>query len=179
MEVNVDAYSGMKPGPFTTRTVKELFIEDAVPTQVDSTKFGVEVDSATGKLWQEGCVGPKEVKGFLNLGNVESEFPSWGPANRNWLARAAQGSGVAGGPERTRTTYFYETGVWNPFGRTWGAPFAPTEMCEIPAPSPSDWPWPFPSESPIPGVSPLPGETLPPGPGGGGGGGGGRPTPAP
>lgn len=185
VEVAVDANSGMKPGPFTTTTVKEWFIEDALPTEVDNTKVGIEVDAATGMLWQEGCVGPKEVKGFLDLGAVESEFASWGPFNTGWLARAATGSGVAGGPERTRTTYFYETGVWTPFGRTWGAPFAPTEMCEIPAPSPE----PFPSESPGPGESLLPGETPTPtpdpgGPGGGGGGpggggGGGKPSPNP
>ncbi|MFH0750419.1 MAG: hypothetical protein V2B17_01125, partial [Chloroflexota bacterium] len=181
VEASVDAYSGMRPGPFTTKTVKEWFIEDAVPTEVDNTKIGIELDAATGMLWQEGCVGPKEVQGFLNLRAVESEFASWGPFNRGWLARAEKGSGVAGGPERTRTSYFYETGVWTPFGRTWGAPFAPTEMCEIPAPSPE----PFPSESPIPGESLLPGETPTPDPGdpgdpgGPGGGGGGKPSPKP
>lgn len=167
VQVSVDAFSGMRPGPFTTSTVKEWFIEDAVPTEVDNTKVGVEVDTATGKLWQEGCVGPKEVTGFLNLGGVESEFASWGEYNRGWLARAERGSGVAGGPERTRTTYFYETGVWNPFGRTWGAPFAPTEMCEIPAPTET----PFPSWSPGPGESLPPGETPTPSPDGGGTGG--------
>jgi membrane peptidoglycan carboxypeptidase len=175
VQVSVDANSGMLPGPFTTQTVKEWFIEDAVPTEIDNTKVGVEVDAATGNLWQEGCVGPKEVRGFLNLGAVESEFPSWGTFNNDWLARAAQGSGVAGGPEKTRTTYFYETGVWNPYGETWGAPFAPTELCEIAAPTPSEWPWPFPSDSPGPDVSLPPGETPTPGPGGPGGGGGGGP----
>jgi hypothetical protein len=185
VEASVDVNSGMKPGPFTTKTVKEWFIEDAVPTEVDNTKVGIQVDAATGNLWQEGCVGPPEVKGFLNLGAVESEFASWGPFNRGWLARAATGSGVAGGPERTRTTYFYETGVWNPFGRTWGAPFAPTELCEIPAPTPD----PFPFGTPGPGESLLPGETPAPTPdpdsdspggaGGGGAGGGGKPSPKP
>jgi len=182
VQVSVDAFSGMKPGPFTRRTVKEWFIEDAVPTEVDRTKVGIEIDAATGNLWQEGCLGPREVTGFLNLGGVESEFASWGEYNRGWLARAAKGSGVAGGPERTRTTYFYESGVWNPYGSTWGAPFAPTELCEIPLPSPE----PFPSEFPFPGQSLLPGETPTPAPdqsgggrGGGGGGGGGKPSPNP
>jgi hypothetical protein len=157
--------------------VKEWFIEGTVPTEVDNTKVGIEIDTATGNLWQEGCVGPKEVTGFLNLGGAESEFSSWGKYNRDWLARAERGSGVAGGPERTRTSYFYETGVWNPFGKTWGAPFAPTELCEIPLPTPE----PFPTESFWPWDSPPPGETPTPDPGngGGGGGGGGKPTPQP
>ncbi len=166
VQATVDAFSGLKPGPFTTRTVKDWFIEDAVPTEVDNTKVGIEIDAATGKLWQEGCVGPKEVTGFLNLGGVESEFASWGEFNRGWLARAAHGSGVAGGPERTRTTYFYESGVWNPFGSTWGAPFAPTELCEIPAPTFEPFPPGFPFDTPPPGESPPPGdgggETPPP-----------------
>ena len=172
VQVTVDAFSGMKPGPYTTKTVKEWFIEDAVPTEVDTTKIGVAVDTATGKLWQEGCAGPQELMGVLNLGGIETEFPSWGEFNSGWLARAAKGPGVAGGPEKTKTTYFYETGVWNPFGQTWGAPFPPTETCEIPTPTF----WPFPSEFPGPGESLPPGETPTPDPGvsGGGGGGGGE-----
>jgi membrane peptidoglycan carboxypeptidase len=170
VQASVDAFSGMRPGPFTTTTVKEWFIEGTVPTEVDNTKVGIEIDTATGNLWQEGCVGPKEVTGFLNLGGAESEFSSWGKYNRGWLARAEKGSGYAGGPEKTRTTYFYETGVWNPFGKTWGAPFAPTELCEIPLPTPE----PFPSESPWPWDSLPPGETPTPDPEDGGGAGGGQ-----
>jgi hypothetical protein len=37
---------------------------------------------------------------------------------------------VRGGPEGTRTSYFYNNS-FAPFGRTWGAPFAPTELCPI------------------------------------------------
>jgi membrane peptidoglycan carboxypeptidase len=160
VQASVDAFSGMKPGPFTTATVKEWFIEDAVPTEVDNTKVGIEVDAATGNLWQEGCVGPKEVTGVLSLEGVESAFTSWGKYNRGWIARAQRGSGVAGGPERTRTTYFYETGVWNPYGSSWGAPFAPTDLCEIPALTPE----PFPFWTPGPGDSLPPGETPTPDP---------------
>jgi peptidoglycan glycosyltransferase len=170
VQATVDAFSGMKPGPFTKKTVKEWFIEDTVPREVDSTKVGIEVDKATGDLWKEGCAGPMVVRGFLDLSRVESEFPAWAKYNRGWITRAARGSGVSGGPERTRTTYFYETGVWNPFGRTWGAPFPPKDTCEIPEPSPT----PPPSESPLPSDVPPSLEPTPtPKPGGGGGGGGG------
>ena len=57
VQASVDAFSGMRPGPFTTRSVKEWFIEGTVPTQVDNTKIGIEIDTATGNLWQEGCTG--------------------------------------------------------------------------------------------------------------------------
>ena len=164
VQATIDANSGMKPGPFTAKTVKEWFIEDTVPREVDNTKVGLEIDTATGNLWQEGCTGPMEVQGFLDLSRVEAEFPAWGPFNNGWIARAMRGSGVSGGPEKTRTTFFYETGVWNPFGQTWGAPFAPTETCEIPEPTPT----PFPSDLFSP--SPSPEDTsAPPGNGGGNG----------
>ncbi len=147
VQVAVDAYSGMLPGPFTTRKVNEWFIQDSVPRQVDNTKVGIEVDKATGDLWQDGCTGPKVVQGYLNLSNVESEFPGWAKYNQSWISRAARGG--------RGTTYFYENGAWNPYGRTWGAPFAPTKTCTIPQPTPS----PVPSGSPGPSDSPLP---LPP-----------------
>jgi hypothetical protein len=98
---------------------------------------------------------------------VETDFSAWGRFNRGWAARAARGSGVAGGPERTRTTYFYETGVWNPFGSTWGAPFPPAKTCTIPEPSPT----PLPSGSPGPSGPPPSGD---PGPGPGNGNGNGN-----
>jgi membrane peptidoglycan carboxypeptidase len=173
VQATVDAFSGMKPGPFTTRTVKEWFIEDTVPREIDNTKVPLEIDSATGKLWQEGCAGPMEVQGFLDLSRVESEFSAWGRYNRGWVVRATRGSGVAGGPERTRTTYFYQSGGWTPFGGTWGAPFAPTEVCEIPEPTPLPselFPWPEPTPSDgsfdpgLPTEPPVdPGQPVPPG----------------
>ena len=38
---NVDAYSGMLPGPYSSKTVREVFINGTVPTQVDNTKVPV------------------------------------------------------------------------------------------------------------------------------------------
>ncbi len=159
VQVSVDAFSGMLPGPYSSKTVKEWFRQDAVPTQVDNTKVGIAIDQATGNLWQDGCQGPKVVKGFLDLSNVEASFPSWKPFTNGWIARAKRGPGVSGGPLHTPTTYFYEPG-WRPFGASWGAPFPPTKVCALyvpPTPSPS------PSGSPGPGGSPLPsGLPLPP-----------------
>ncbi len=132
----VDAFTGLKPGPYTTKTVKELFLPGTVPTQKESIRIGREIDEASGLLWQEGCVGPKVTRGFFNLSEVESNFPAWQKANQNWASRAAKGNGVRGTSKGTRTAYFY-SGQFRPFGSSWGAPFAPREKCPLaPPPSP-------------------------------------------
>jgi membrane peptidoglycan carboxypeptidase len=132
----VDAFSGMRPGPFS-KTVKEIFIKGTVPTDVDDTHRTVEIDTATGLLWRDGCVGPKKSVGALDFGGIEQNFDSWGKYTRGWEKRAAKGSGVRGGPEGTKTAYFYGGAKgFYPFGKTWGGVFAPTELCTIPAPTP-------------------------------------------
>ena len=126
----VDAFTGLQPGPFTTKTVDELFLPGTVPTQEESIRVTRQIDSASGLLWQPGCVGPEVTQGFFDLAGVDANFPTWQQADFAWGARAARGSGVRGGPEGTRTSYFYNSS-FAPFGRTWGAPFAPTELCPI------------------------------------------------
>ena len=181
--VTVDAFTGLRPGPFTTKTVKELFIPGTEPEERETIRIGLEVDAASGLLWRDGCVGPKVTRGFFDLRDVEADWPDWQKANRNWAARAARGTGVRGGPEGTRTSYFYNN-AFAPYGRTWGAPFAPREECPL-APPPCGVPFedPDPSDD-VPAPTPIPCPTPTPGAtdgGGGGGGGGGvtRPTPKP
>jgi membrane peptidoglycan carboxypeptidase len=165
---NVDAFTGLKPGPYTKKTVKELFIKGTVPTSRETIRVSREIDRASGLLWREGCVGPKVTKGFFNLNDVEANFPNWQKADRNWAARAAKGPGRRGGPEGTRTSYFYNNS-FAPFGRSWGAPFAPTQKCPL---APAETPPPIPSCDPsIPPelcvlVPPPPGQgrTKPPKP---------------
>jgi hypothetical protein len=183
VQATVDAFSGMLPGPFSSRTVKEWFIKGTVPTQVDNTKVGIAIDAASGKLWQDGCVGPMEVRGFLDLSNVEADFPAWRSFTDGWIARAERGSGVAGGPEKTRTSFFYETGVWNPYGLSWGAPFPPTQTCDI-TPSPEPSAQPSPSFDPFASPGPSPSDSIPPTQpagvtGNGNGNGNGKPKPSP
>jgi penicillin-binding protein 1A len=136
----VDAFTGLKPGPFTKKTVKELFLPGTVPTARETIRVSLAVDEASGLLWQPGCVGPKIQRGFFDLREVESNFPAWQKANRLWAARAAKGERVRGGPKGTSTAYFYD-GTFHPFGRSWGAPFAPREKCPLappPTPPPCD-----------------------------------------
>jgi membrane peptidoglycan carboxypeptidase len=166
VNTKVDAFSGLLPGPFTTKTVTELFISDTVPRKVDDTKRAIQIDTLTGDLWADGCFGPPETKGYLDLSGVDSNFPTWQKANADWVARATKGAGVRGGPEKTKTSYFYN-GAFAPFGRTWGAPFAPTATCvPPPTPPPCDPFWsPDPNASPDPlHPTPLPCPSIEPTP---------------
>jgi membrane peptidoglycan carboxypeptidase len=149
----VDAFTGLKPGPFTKKTVKELFIKGTVPRERETIRIAHHIDAASGLLWRAGCVGPRVTRGFFNLNEVESNFPNWQKANRNWASRAAKGPGRRGGPEGTRTSYFYNNS-FAPYGRSWGAPFAPTAKCPL-----------APVKTPPPSCDPaLPELCLPPGP---------------
>jgi hypothetical protein len=130
----VDAWSGTVPGPGTVQTVSEMFIkgtEDSLPR--DNMHSEKQIDSATGKLWEDGCTGPEVSKQFLDFSEVEPRFPQWQKYTEEWAARAAKGPGVRGGPKRTPTTYFFD-GFLVPFGRTWGGKFAPTEICSAVVP---------------------------------------------
>jgi PASTA domain-containing protein len=129
----VDAFTGLKPGPFTKKTVEELFLPGTIPTQEETSRVALQIDEASGLLWQDGCAGPQVTHGYFDLAKVEADHPSWQQANADWGARAAQGAGVRGGPEDTRTSFFYNN-TFAPFGRSWGAPFAPTELCPIVVP---------------------------------------------
>jgi peptidoglycan glycosyltransferase len=162
VEATVDAFSGLKPGPSTTRTFKEIFIKGTQPTYADDLRRTVDIDTATGLLWQDTCAGPKKTIGVLDFSNVEANFPTWQKFDRAWAARAARGSGVAGGPKGTRTSYFYGGfPAFFPFGRSWGGIFAPTKVCEPPTPTAPP--------CVVDPLFPLPCPSFPP-PGGGGGG---------
>ncbi len=173
----VDAFTGMLPGPLTTKTVKELFIPGTVPTKASNDTVTVDIDQASGLLWQDGCVGPKVATTFLDFSNAEPAFPSWEKSDMEWQARAARGAGVRGGPKRTLTGYFYGDYLnFYPFGRTWGGTFAPTATCPVAPPPPTqcisiDPFFPCPSPSALPSPGPLPSNP--------GNGGGPKPKPTP
>ena len=157
----VDAFNGLKPGPYTRKTVDELFLPGTVPTERETIRVGVEIDQASKLRWQEGCVGPRVTKGFFDLSEVESNWPAWQKANRNWAARAAKGTGVRGGPEATRTSFFYNN-KFAPYGRSWGAPFAPQATCPLaPPPCGVQEPDPDPLDL-IPAPTPIPCPPPPP-----------------
>ncbi len=177
----VDAITGMLPGPFTQATVREIFIDGTVPKRPGDLHVTLDIDQESGLLWQDGCAGPMVQGGFLDFSRAEPNFPQWLPYTMEWASRAARGVGVAGGPERTRTTYFYNT-RFAPFGKGWGGKFAPTELCTpLPPPTcaperggppertfppretfePGPLPEPTPCITPEPTPEPTPGEPTP------------------
>ena len=104
----VDAFTGLKPGPFTKKTVTELFVPGTVPTQKETIRIALAIDEATGLLWQDGCAGPKVTKGFFNLVRGRGQLPGLAEGQRGLGRPRSRGSGVRGGPKgparRTSTT---------------------------------------------------------------------------
>ena len=171
VQESVDAFTGMKPGPFTTRTVNEVFISGTEPTTTDDLHRTIDIDSASGLLWQAGCVGPMQAVGALDLSQVDAAHPNWQRADNGWMRRAARGSNVGGGLKGSATMYFYGGGPpFYPFGRTWGGIFAPTTLCPLaPPPTPPPCGNPFglfcsPSPSGGPGPTPSHGPNKSPRP---------------
>jgi peptidoglycan glycosyltransferase len=108
VHADVDAFSGMRPGPYSRRTVDEIFIKGTVPDQVDNTKVA-------------GCGG-----GVLDFSRIEADRPaSWQDAIQDWVSRARRGAGVEGGVNKdipTKTAYFAKP-YYHPYGESWGASF--------------------------------------------------------
>jgi hypothetical protein len=141
-----------------------MFMPGTAPTQAANYSRAVDVDAATGLLWQSGCVGPRVTKAFIDYSRADSGFKTWQKADAAWQSRAARGPGVSGGPKRTHTAYFYGVGAqgpWFPYGRNWGGAFAPTKKCPIGPPPPTacvstDPLSPCPSLPPPPPTPPAP-----------------------
>ena len=113
LEKQVDAISGMLPGPHTTHTITEVFKADNVPTEKDNVHVQAGIEKASGKLWQPGCgdlkgaspgpsgsalasasaapSGAPVVVGsgpvYLNLGDWESAHKTWMDADKAWITR--------------------------------------------------------------------------------------------
>jgi penicillin-binding protein 1A len=108
VHASVDAFSGMRPGRYSNKTVDEIFIKGTVPKQVDDTKVA-------------GCGG-----GALDFSRIEADKPAaWQLAIADWTSRARRGAGVEGGVNQdipTKTAYFAKP-YFHPYGETWGASF--------------------------------------------------------
>ncbi len=158
VEAEVDAISGMRPGPLTQQTVSEIFMESNRPDQEDNIHRRYRIEKETGKIWQSGC-GDKaassipEGRLYLDLTDYEAEHDTWVAANRDWLR---QWTGRELGLQRSPAPPL-------------DAMLAPLERCtpgEIPTSTPTPSPSPTPSPTPIPTPQPtaLPTPTLVPPP---------------
>jgi len=123
--VAIDAFTGMRAGPGSP-SVEEWFIAGTEPQdRLAPDTCGIDV---------------------FAVASVEKNVPGWMDANRDWIRRAERGPGVAGGPDRTRTSYFYNNG-FRPYGASWGAIVVKTSNCGEPSPSPTCYPIPTPDPS--------------------------------
>ena len=112
--VAIDPFTGLLPGP-GAEGVNEWFLSGTAP----------------GRALDQGLCG----EAVIQTVGLETGFANWMEASRDWLRRADRGPGTAGGPDRTRTSYFYNNS-FNPYGRSWGA-LVDGNGCGEPSPSPS------------------------------------------
>ena len=125
VRVKIDPFTGL-PSPSAKNAVNEWYIS------------GTEPKDALAP----GTCGIA----IVDRVHVESGFSAWMTADQDWLRRAALGPGTVGGPDRTRTAYFYN-GAFHPYGASWGALVGGT--CGGPSASPSCVPIPTPDASGI------------------------------
>jgi membrane peptidoglycan carboxypeptidase len=144
VERQVDAVTGMLPGPYTSQTVNEVFSANSVPDQEDDLHQRLRIETATGKIWQEGCGDSNssaQGRIYLQLDGYEKDHPTWDRANARWIDKWR-------GRERQ-----LPRSPAPPLGYA----LAPTEKCtpgEIPTSTPSPSPTPIPSPTPTPAATP-------------------------
>jgi membrane peptidoglycan carboxypeptidase len=165
VEKQVDAMSGMLPGPHTKNTITEVFKADNVPNQDDTTHTTLSIEQATGKIWQTGCgdqAGSSRSpsssgspapsaspppnanptgKVWLSLGTWEESHKTWMTADKLWINRWRG----------------HESGIPRFPLIPLDAPLAPAEKCTpgaVPTSTPTPTPSPTPSATPV--VTPTP-----------------------
>ena len=121
MRAKIDPFTGLQPSPGTPG-IDELFIAGTEP------KIAVP----------EGACG----EAVLQIAGYEKNFANWMQADLDWIARARNGPGTAGGVNNTKTAYFY-AGSFTPYGKSWGA-LVEGHGCTGPSPSSSCFPAPTP-----------------------------------
>jgi membrane peptidoglycan carboxypeptidase len=169
VEKQVDAMSGMLPGPHTTHVVTELFKADNVPNKEDTVHATLTIEAATGKIWQTGCgdqlggspapsgsaqpsASPTTQPGgrvWLDLGTWEQSHKTWMTADQAWITKWR-------GRERSIPRFPLQA---------LDAPLAPAEKCTpgaVPTSTPTPSPSPTPSATPVPTATPEPTPTPKP-----------------
>ena len=162
VDVEVDAMSGLLPGPLTRSTVTEVFATSNQPQQPDALHERLQIEEESGKIWQEGCGDVRETGTanggiYLNLVGWERDHETWERANRRWIDRWRGNEASLGRSPAARLD----------------ARLAPTQRCtpgefptSTPTPSPSPTPSPTPEATVAPTIepTPIPAETPTPTP---------------
>ena len=100
------------------------------PTRTDDLHVELEIDPATGLLWQDGCAGPMVRQGFLDFSAVEPRFPSLaGRTPRTGRPAPPRARASAGGPEKHPDDATSTAAASRRSARPGAATFAPTEVC--------------------------------------------------
>ena len=92
---------GFKPGPFTRKTVEELFLPGTIPTQEETSRVG-----GPRSTRRPGCCGRRAVsgrrsrKGFFNLSEVEADVSELAEGQCRLGCPRGEGLGCAGRPGR-------------------------------------------------------------------------------
>ena len=138
VQVAVDPWTGLAAAAPDDPSVKEWFLDGTAPAALPQ-------DARCGEA-------------VLTSAGHETDHPDWMTADLAWLKRAAKGPGVRGGPEKTKTTYFYN-GVFTPYGKSWGPLLGVGSGCATPSPSitpdPCATPDPLATMDPLATVDPL------------------------
>ena len=100
----VDAFTGMRPGPSTRRPSRSCSCRAPQPKKAANFGRPADIDTASGLLWREGCVGPVVTKTFVDYSSAEPGFKAWQKANAAWQQRAAKGPACGAPREAGRRT---------------------------------------------------------------------------
>ena len=108
MTADVDAFTGMKPGPFTNRPSRSSSSRAPQPT---ATRRPAPIDRRSTR--PAACAGRKAASARCGPSERSTSArstrttPTGSEPTTAGAKRAARGSGVGGGPKGTRTAYFY------------------------------------------------------------------------
>jgi hypothetical protein len=106
----VDALSGMAPGPYTTATETDIFIEGTVPTTLDNWHIRLNICKPDGKLASEACIaaGQSEERSYIK---IRAEKPEWQDDVNAWVAKVYKGKSQYFPPKTTSELCFSEGSV--------------------------------------------------------------------
>ena len=98
----VDAFTGLKPGPFTTKTVKELFLQGTVPTEKETIRV-----AAVGRRGERPAVAgrlrrPRVTRGLLRPLRGRVQLPGLAEGERGMGRPRGHAAPVSAAARRAR-----------------------------------------------------------------------------